>query len=230
MPASQGCTSDLHSIRHAGGLGLPGWQACSALLLASALWSRAVRLTTRRLKASAAGERGRDQEADLDRLRALLCRQGPQARDAAGPGQARSRAPPHRDQPPRCQHLRAGDRRGRHQGGAGRDQNARRVLEQTVADRLPKVEARLAEAKRVLFNRDREIAELAQGARRHRSALEEATSINAQRSAEIDRLSSALTTRGGRRRQAPVRRRPRARSRCAPRRRRCAPRRASRRR
>ena len=37
------------------------------------------------------------------------------------------------------------------------NQNARRVLEQTVADRLPKVEARLAEAKRLLFNRDREI-------------------------------------------------------------------------
>jgi hypothetical protein len=62
------------------------------------------------------------------------------------------------------------------------------------------VEARLAEAKRLLFNRDREIAELAQGAQRHKAALEEASSINAQRSAEIERLSSALTAKGARRR------------------------------
>jgi chromosome segregation ATPase len=79
--------------------------------------------------------------------------------------------------------------------------NARRVLEQTVADRLPKVEARLTEAKRLLSSRDREIAELAQGAKRHQAALEEATSINAQRSAEIDRLSSQLATKGARRRR-----------------------------
>src|SRR5207237_10640209 len=80
--------------------------------------------------------------------------------------------------------------------------NARRVLEQTVADRLPKVEARLAEAKRLLFNRDREIAELTAGARRHKQALEEVSSINAQKNAQIERLSMALTTRGGRSRHA----------------------------
>ncbi len=79
--------------------------------------------------------------------------------------------------------------------------NARRVLEQTVADRLPKVEARLAEAKRLLFNRDREIAELTVGAKRHKLALEEASSINAQQNAEISRLATTVTTRGGRARQ-----------------------------
>ena len=82
------------------------------------------------------------------------------------------------------------------------NQNARRVLEQTVTDRLPRVEARLAEAKRLLFNRDREIAELTAGARRHKQALEEVSSINAQKNAQIERLSTALTTRGGRGRQA----------------------------
>jgi predicted RNase H-like nuclease (RuvC/YqgF family) len=76
------------------------------------------------------------------------------------------------------------------------------VLEQTVADRLPKVEARLAEAKRLLFNRDREIAELTAGARRQKLALEEASSINAQQSAEISRLATTVTTRGGRARQS----------------------------
>ena len=53
------------------------------------------------------------------------------------------------------------------------NQNARRVLEQTVSDRLPRVEARLAEAKRLLFNRDREIAELTATAKRQRQTLEE---------------------------------------------------------
>ena len=37
-------------------------------------------------------------------------------------------------------------------------ENARRVLEQTITDRLPKVEYRLAEAKKLLFQRDREIS------------------------------------------------------------------------
>ena len=91
------------------------------------------------------------------------------------------------------------------------NQNARRVLEQTVADRLPRVEARLNEAKRLLFNRDREIAELTAGAKRHKSALEEASSINAQQNAQIERLTTALTTRGGRGRQRCRRRRARGR-------------------
>jgi prefoldin subunit 5 len=77
-------------------------------------------------------------------------------------------------------------------------QNARRVLEQTVSDRLPKVEQRLTEAKGLLFNRDREIAELTQSTKRQQIALEEATSINTQQNSEMKRLSSALTTRGAR--------------------------------
>jgi hypothetical protein len=77
-------------------------------------------------------------------------------------------------------------------------QNARRVLEQTVGDRLPKVEQRLTEAKGLLFNRDREIAELTQSTKRQQAALEEVTSINAQQNSEMKRLSSSLTTRGAR--------------------------------
>jgi predicted nucleic acid-binding Zn-ribbon protein len=51
----------------------------------------------------------------------------------------------------------------------------------------------------LLFNRDREIAELTQGAKRHKQALEEASSINAQRAAQIDQLNSALSSRRSRR-------------------------------
>ena len=60
-------------------------------------------------------------KADLDRLRADIRHQGAQAGDAAGPGQARARAPADRDQPPRRQHLGARDRRGASQGRAGRE-------------------------------------------------------------------------------------------------------------
>lgn len=172
-----------------------------ALLLGSAFWSRAVRLTTKRLKQSMPVSES-EIRADLDRLRAAhaikVHKIGTQL-----------------DQT-KFEHARQLIEINRRDASisaletdvvtikADLDENlnARRVLEQTVADRLPKVEARLAEAKRLLFNRDREIAELADGARRHKAALEEASSINAQRSAEIERLNSALTTKGGRRRSA----------------------------
>lgn len=80
-------------------------------------------------------------------------------------------------------------------------ENARRVLEQTITDRLPKVEQRLGEAKRMLAQRDREIAELSETASRHSRALEEATQINTQQRDELHRLNAALTTRAARNRE-----------------------------
>lgn len=77
-------------------------------------------------------------------------------------------------------------------------QNARRVLEQTVADRLPRVEERLSDAKKMLFTRDREIDELTRTADKQRRALAEAASINAQQQAEIERLETSLSTRSAR--------------------------------
>lgn len=81
-------------------------------------------------------------------------------------------------------------------------ENARRVLEQTITERLPKVEHRLTEAKKLLFQRDREIASLTQSAQRQAHALEEATGINAQQRDEIHRLSATLTARAARNRDA----------------------------
>ena len=75
-------------------------------------------------------------------------------------------------------------------------QNARNVLEQTIADRLPRVEQRLIEAKKLLFQRDRDIAALNDDAARTQRALVEAVQINAQQRAEIDRLTMVLETRG----------------------------------
>lgn len=81
-------------------------------------------------------------------------------------------------------------------------QNARRVLEQTILDRLPKVEARLGEARRMLLQRDGEIASLVQTGARQTEALEQASQINVQLSQEAQRLRAALNTRAARNREA----------------------------
>ncbi len=82
-------------------------------------------------------------------------------------------------------------------------ENARRVLEMTITERLPKVEQRLSEAKRLLFERDREIGALTQAAQRQSSALEEATQINTQQREELNRLNATLATRAARLRELP---------------------------
>ena len=170
------------------------------LLLASAFWSRAVRLTTQRLKRSLPVSEA-EIRADRDRLR---------AEHAVRVHKLEARV--EQVSLERARQLIEINRRDATISRLETDivalradleeaQNARRVLEQTVVDRLPKVEARLSETKRLLSNRDREIAELAQDAKRHKQALEEASSINAQKTAQIERLNSALTTRGGRSRR-----------------------------
>ena len=170
------------------------------LLVASAFWSRAVRLTTARIKQSMPVSEP-EIKADRDRLRAeyaIKVHKLEMQLDQAKIERARQLIDINRRDASistletDVAQLKA---------DLEENQNARRVLEQTVADRLPRVEARLAEAKRLLFNRDREIAELTAGARRHKQALEEVSSINAQKNVQIERLSTALTTRGGRGRQ-----------------------------
>lgn len=80
-------------------------------------------------------------------------------------------------------------------------ENARRVLEQTIAERLPKVESRLNDAKKLLFQRDREISSLTQSSERQKQALEEATQINVQQRDDIHRLNATLTARAARNRE-----------------------------
>ena len=81
-------------------------------------------------------------------------------------------------------------------------ENARRVLEQAVADRLPKVEQRLAETRRLLSARDAELAGLAKSSLMQTAALEEATQINVQQASEVERLKTALEARSTRHQEA----------------------------
>jgi hypothetical protein len=171
------------------------------LLVASAFWARAVRLTTKRIRQSMPVSEP-EIKADRDRVRAEHAITAHKLETQLSQAKLE-----------RARLLIEINRRDASisalEGGMlqlkadlEENQNARRVLEQTVVDRLPKVEARLAEAKRLLFNRDREIADLAAGAKKHKLALEEATAINAQQTAQIERLSSAAGGRGGRARRS----------------------------
>src|SRR5690606_2664432 len=74
--------------------------------------------------------------------------------------------------------------------------NARRVLEQTVMDRLPAVEQRLAETRKLLEQRDRELATITADTSKNARALDEVMQINAQQRAEIERLNAVIATRG----------------------------------
>lgn len=74
-------------------------------------------------------------------------------------------------------------------------ENARRVLEQTITERLPMVERRLAEAKELLSQRDKEIAVLSASADKNARALGEATQINTKQREELHRLNATLATR-----------------------------------
>jgi len=74
--------------------------------------------------------------------------------------------------------------------------NARRVLEQTVMDRLPAVEQRLAETRRLLEQRDRELAAITAESGKTVRALDEVMQVNAQQRAEIERLNGMIATRG----------------------------------
>lgn len=165
------------------------------LLIGSALWSRAVRLTTRRIKASLPVSES-EIVADRDRLRAdfaIRVHKLESALERAKLERARQFIEVNkRDARVASLETIVGDL----QAELEEHINARRVLEQTVSDRLPRVEARLSEAKRLLFNRDREIAELTAGARRHKLALEEASTLTQRQSLQIEKLSSELSGRG----------------------------------
>ncbi|MEZ5854137.1 MAG: hypothetical protein R3D67_05105 [Hyphomicrobiaceae bacterium] len=168
--------------------------ALLGLLLAPAFWSRAVRLTTRRLKESMPLSE-MEIEADRDRIRAeyaikmhKLETLVEQVKMAAARQQIEINR---RDARVNVLEGDLDQLKARYEEA----QNARRVLEQTIADRLPRVESRLTDAKKLLHSRDREISEMTGSLDRQRRALAEATSINTQQKREISNLEASLAAR-----------------------------------
>jgi hypothetical protein len=173
-----------------------------ALVVAPAFWARAVKLTTRRVKEAMPFTEA-EIRADKDRVRAeyairvhSLENQVERVRLAS----ARQMIDLNR------RDANINELEGeieRLKGALEEAQNARRVLEQTVSDRLPRVEQRLGDARKLIFNRDREISELTKTADKQSRALAEAAAINAQQMSEIERLGTSLTTRGARSQEGP---------------------------
>ena len=81
--------------------------------------------------------------------------------------------------------------------------NARRVLEHTVTDRLPRLEQQLGSARTLINARDQEMAALKAETTRSVRALDEALQMNAQQRSELERMSSTLTTRTAPNRETP---------------------------
>lgn len=78
--------------------------------------------------------------------------------------------------------------------------NARRVLEHTVTDRLPRLEQQLESARLLIQEREQEMSGLKSETTRSVRALDEAMQMNAQQRSELERLSASLSSRA----QAPV--------------------------
>jgi chromosome segregation ATPase len=171
--------------------------ALLALTIAPAFWSRAVRLTTQRIKERLPVTES-EVRADKDRLRAEFAMTVHRLESKIEQADEK-----------RARHLIDLNRRDAAISRLESDvttlrstveehENARRVLEHTVSDQLPRVETKLGEARTLLATRDAEINDLAGATRRQQDALEEARGINAQQAAEIERLTTSLTVRGGR--------------------------------
>jgi hypothetical protein len=170
------------------------------LLLAPAYWRRAVRLTTFRLK-QAMPLTEAEIRADKDRLRAeyaikvhrLESKAEQAAHDAARQQIELSR----RDAA--ISNLEG--EIGRLTSALEEHENAHRVLEQTITDRLPKLEQRYVEARKLLAEREQELAGLNETAQRQARALEEAAQVNAQQRGEAMRANSALAALSARTRE-----------------------------
>lgn len=165
------------------------------LLIAPALWRRAVRLTTHRIKTTIPLSET-EIEADRDRIRAeyaIKMHKLEMLVEQVKLTGARQQIEINR-RDARVNMLEADLEQLR--ASYEEAQNARRVLEQTIADRLPRVEERLAQAKKVLHARETEIADLNAAAEKQVQALANARLLNDERQQEIERLQEALSERG----------------------------------
>ncbi len=168
-----------------------------ALVVAPAFHARAVRLTTKRIRDSLPLSEA-EMRADKDLMRAEYAVKVHQLEKQID----QSKLSAHRQfidinrRDAALKRLR--DESERLQADLEENQNARRVLEQTINDRLPKLEGRLDEARGLIRARDQEIGALGHEAERQAIAFNEAHGINAQLQSEIERLQTYLSDMQGR--------------------------------
>ena len=73
--------------------------------------------------------------------------------------------------------------------------NARRVLEHTVTDRLPRLEQQLESARALILERDQEMAILKLETTRNVRALDDAMQMSAQQRNELERITASMASR-----------------------------------
>jgi chromosome segregation ATPase len=162
-----------------------------ALLLAPAFWNRAVRLTSDRVRRGLPASEA-EIRADKDQLRAQYAMRVNRLEkkiEEAMLSTARQKIELNR----RDAGIATLETQiSRQRSALEEHENARTVLEQTVAERVPAIEAKLGEARKLLMLRDKEIAALNQAARRQHEAMEDARAINQRQASEIERLKSQV--------------------------------------
>lgn len=177
------------------------------LLVVPALWSRAVRLTTRRITQTVPLT-AMEIEADRDKVRAeyaIKMHKLESLVEQVKLSGARQQIEINR-RDARVNVLEA--ELEQLTAAYEEAQNARRVLEQTIAERLPRVEGRLSEAQKLLGAREREIGELTATSRRQVHTLSDVARHHQDHLAELDQIAKALGERApgdeGKRRERDV--------------------------
>ena len=164
-----------------------------ALVLAPPLWNRAVKLTTRRLEATMPMSLG-DIQADKDQLRAefaIELRKVEVALEKAKEKAARELIEANKR---RVEIQMLQSELGGAKGQLQENENANRVLQQTIRRRLPDLDNRLKAAKKALSELEAVNTELRSTVSSQSEALKTArTTLHSQR-ADIDRLRAALET------------------------------------
>lgn len=171
--------------------------ALLGFIVAPAYWARAVRLTTERIRRSLPLTEA-EIRADRDKLRAehaVRVHKLEARADRARLSAARQRVEINR----RDAMISRLERDVKELNtNLEASENARRVLEQTIVDRVPKLETQILVSRKLVNERNQDLANLKADTSKTYRALDEAMQINAQQRNEIDRLRSALATRGAR--------------------------------
>jgi predicted nucleic acid-binding Zn-ribbon protein len=167
-----------------------------ALMLASPLWNRAVKLTTRKLEATMPMSLN-DIQADKDQLRAEFAIELRKVEVALEKAKEKATRELIEANKRRVEIAVLNTDLASVKGQLQENENANRVLQQTIKRRLPDLDSRLKAAKKALAELESVNTELRTTVASQSEALKTArTTLHAQR-ADIERLRTALESGGG---------------------------------
>jgi hypothetical protein len=167
-----------------------------ALMLAAPMWNRAVRLTTRKLEATMPMSLN-DIQADKDQLRAEFAidlRKVEVALEKAKEKAARELIEANKR---RVEIAMLNTELAAAKAKLQENENANRVLQQTIKRRLPDLDSRLKAAKKALADLESVNAELRATVASQSDALKTARATLHNQRADIERLRTALESTGG---------------------------------